>query len=319
MRTLQQALVVAASGAVLLAQQNVMITRAGTTPAGVASTFNFVSGELIGGNPVKGAPYSADAVTETTQTLADGNRIVNQSTATVYRDSEGRQRREQALPSIGPFAALGEPHKTVFISDPVAGVNYSLESVPKIAIKLPAMKLPDLPHPGKDGAQIFVKHIEGPMPPPPPGVPAPAGPADVVVAGIAGPGPMTAGFGVAGPQMMFFKTSGDSPKVEQLGSKVIGGVSADGTRTTITIAAGQIGNDKPIQIVDEMWRSPELQVIVQSTHTDPRMGTTSYTLQNVSRAEPAATLFQVPADYTIKDPQALQQSIQIIKKTVPAQ
>src|SRR6266567_1288512 len=158
MRTFYRALLLLASGAALMAQskeKEVVITRMGaTTGNGGISTFKFVAGELVGGSPVKNAPYSAEAVTESTQTLADGNRIVNQSSAAVYRDGEGRERREQTLPNIGPFTAQGEPAKTIFISDPVAGVNYSLDPNSKVAMKLPAVKLPpDLPPSPKDGQQ----------------------------------------------------------------------------------------------------------------------------------------------------------------------
>ena len=67
--------------------------------------FVFISPEMgFNGKLVKGAPYSAQAVTESTQTLGDGNRIVRKSTATVYRDSEGRTRREQSFKAIGPLA-----------------------------------------------------------------------------------------------------------------------------------------------------------------------------------------------------------------------
>src|ERR1700675_2422705 len=113
--------------------------------------FGFISERLVGGNPVKGAPYSAQAVTETTQTLADGNRILQKSTATLYRESEGRQRREQTLPMIGPFAAQGDAPQIISISDPVAGVNYSLNPKEKIAVKLPALP-PGLP--GVPGASV---------------------------------------------------------------------------------------------------------------------------------------------------------------------
>ena len=95
-------------------------------------SFGFVSDVLVGGNPVKGAPYSAQAVTETTQTLADGTRIVQKSTAMIYRDSLGRQRREQTLPAIGPFTPQGDPPQIISISDPVAGVNYSLNPKERI-------------------------------------------------------------------------------------------------------------------------------------------------------------------------------------------
>ena len=243
--------------------------------------FGFISERLVSGNPVKGAPYSAQAVTETTQTLADGNRIVQKSTATLYRDSEGRERREQTLSAIGPFTAQGDAPQIISISDPVAGVSYSLNPKERIAVKLPAF-------PGVPGA---------------PGVPVSGGANanfDVFVnrptAGVA--------LGAAGAQVMIYRSGtgpGSASNVEQLGSKIIEGVQADGTRNTITIPAGQVGNDRPIDIVDEQWRSPELQVTVLSRHSDPRMGETVYSLTNVSRSEPSPTLFQVPPDYTIKD------------------
>src|SRR6267154_3334865 len=90
-------------------------------------------------------------------------------------------------------------------------------------------------------------------------------------------------------------------KKESLGTQAINGVNAEGTRITRTIPAGQIGNDKPIQIVFERWYSPDLQIVVKSTRTDPRFGTTTYALTNVQRAEPSAALFTVPSDYTVKE------------------
>jgi hypothetical protein len=89
-------------------------------------------------------------------------------------------------------------------------------------------------------------------------------------------------------------------KKEDLGTQTIGGVAAQGTRYTRTIPAGQIGNDKPISIVNERWFSTDLQVVVKSTRTDPRFGSTTYTLTNIQRQEPAATLFAVPSDYTVR-------------------
>ena len=96
-------------------------------------------------------------MTDTTQTLADGNRIVNHMTAAVYRDGEGRERREQSIPNIGPFAAQGAPAITIFISDPVAGVNYSLNPRKKTAIKLPGQQIGSLPPmpPGAPGGRSW--------------------------------------------------------------------------------------------------------------------------------------------------------------------
>lgn len=94
-------------------------------------------------------------------------------------------------------------------------------------------------------------------------------------------------------------TSG-AVKKDDLGTQSINGVAAQGTRYTRTIAAGQIGNDKPISIVNERWYSADLQVVVKSARTDPRFGSTTYTLTNIQRQEPAATLFAVPSDYTVR-------------------
>ena len=85
---------------------------------------------------MKGAPYSAEAVTETTQMLSDGNRIVRKNTAQIYRDSEGRTRRDQTIGAIGPFTSNGDPVKTTFIHDPVANVSYSLDTRSRTARKM---------------------------------------------------------------------------------------------------------------------------------------------------------------------------------------
>jgi hypothetical protein len=85
-----------------------------------------------------------------------------------------------------------------------------------------------------------------------------------------------------------------------LGTQNVGGVSAEGTRYTHTIPAGQIGNSKPIVIVTERWYSPDLQMVVMTKRSDPRMGDTTFTMSNIQRQEPAATLFQIPSDYTVQ-------------------
>jgi hypothetical protein len=90
-------------------------------------------------------------------------------------------------------------------------------------------------------------------------------------------------------------------KKESLGEQNIEGVRAQGTRITRTIAAGKIGNERPIDIVSETWYSPDLQMVVQSRSNDPRIGETIYKLTNIVLAEPDATLFQVPAGVTIED------------------
>ena len=88
-----------------------------------------------------------------------------------------------------------------------------------------------------------------------------------------------------------------SGKTEALGKQMIEGVECTGTRTTVTLSTGEIGNDRPLQIVSERWESPELQLTMLSKHSDPRVGETTYSLTNLIRSEPAKSLFEVPADY----------------------
>ena len=86
---------------------------------------------------------------------------------------------------------------------------------------------------------------------------------------------------------------------EDLTPQNIEGVYATGKRVTHTIPAGQIGNDKPIVTVEEVWYSPDLRMNVMTKRSDPRMGENTYRLTNINRAEPDPSLFQVPADYTM--------------------
>src|SRR5206468_4228740 len=95
--------------------------------------------------------------------------------------------------------------------------------------------------------------------------------------------------------------SAEKPNVESLGTQQIEGVAAVGTKRAEVIPTGTIGNDRPIEITDERWESPELKVLVLSKHHDPRTGDVEYRLTNVNRGEPARELFTAPQDYTITD------------------
>jgi hypothetical protein len=255
------------------------------------NTFTFISSEMsFDGKVVKGAPYSAQAVTEVTQTLGDGNRIVRKSTASVYRDSEGRTRRDQMLGSIGPFAAAGDPPQTFFINDPVAGFNYVLDPRTHTARKLPLPRI-EL-GPGDRHNITFERKVVQAGPDGGVGGAVPGGPDTRVMIyenREEGAGPLRT------------KKEGPKPKTESLGKQTIEGVEAEGTRITMTIPAGEIGNERPIEIVSERWYSPELQTVVLSKNNDPFAGESVYRLTNISRSEPARTLFEVPADYKIKD------------------
>ncbi len=76
--------------------------------------------------------------------------------------------------------------------------------------------------------------------------------------------------------------------------------SAECTQTVTTIPAGKLGNTQPIAITSTRLYSPDLQIVIQSSRTDPRSGATTYQLSNISTAEPAETLFELPAGLTLQ-------------------
>ncbi len=264
------------------------------------STFEFVSSTMVGGKSVKGAPYSAEAVNETTQVLADGNRIVRRNTTKLYRDGEGRERREESMSR--PGSAQAEPARTVFITDPVANASYTLDTNKRTAHKMPMANRvyfnADTPGAGGVAGGMVLPRIA------------------VATTGASAAHTMEIGdstvtvhtgaaTAVAGGRGGAMRTSSNQApsKVEQLGKQMFDGVEAEGTRTTITIPAGQVGNERPIEIVSERWYSKDLQMTIMTKHSDPRSGETVYKLTNITRNEPLRSLFEVPPDYTSIEPQ----------------
>jgi hypothetical protein len=251
--------------------------------------------------PVVGAPYSATVTNESVQTLADGNRIVQNSTGTIARDSQGRTRQDTMLPPIGNLSAANAP-RLVFIHDPVAQTSYTLNLTDKTAQKMPVPPLPPLPLPllnGKgDGLDVGIASgAEVGR-----GAPGPAGPGpdalyiqtnDMAAASGQLPNPAMIA------QKIFLTNEQGQATTEDLGSQTMEGVFVTGVRTTRTVPAGQIGNDRPISIVTEVWTSPDLKTIVYSKRSDPRMGEQTFQLTNVTRTEPDVSLFTVPADFKL--------------------
>jgi hypothetical protein len=86
---------------------------------------------------------------------------------------------------------------------------------------------------------------------------------------------------------------------ENLGTEMVNGISAQGTRTTVTIRKGQIGNDRDIKIVTERWFSNDLNLLVKSLNSDPRFGDTTYQLTRIAQGSPEPSLFQIPPDFTV--------------------
>jgi len=252
-------------------------------------------------NPIKNAPYSAEAVNETVTVLADGNRIVKSSTTKIFRDSEGRTRRETVagnspagitIPVSGLFGptmapALGAiPQTQIQINDPVAGTNYVLDPETHAATKY-------APVPSDPNIADAITRAKR----------------ESTLTGKA----VTIREGNSVVSVNTLTVPGES-----LGTKMIEGLECNGTLSSTTIPAGQIGNEKPIVVTTERWYSRKLQAEVLVKTNDPRSGENTYKLVNVDQSEPPTSLFLVPSDYTIVDmaekTKELLKRIEIIQK-----
>jgi len=248
---------------------------------------------------VKGHGYQADAVTETVQTLADGSHISHKMVASVARDAEGRTMRSETLDGMGLWGggASDKQIKVTTVFDPVAGTHMHWQSDSKTATVIP------MPRPGAMGSgPVHFSSAEaggvvssgkfdaegvfedGAMPPPP-------GPDTVFV------GEMHTEYHKAG-------AASSNETTEQLGTRMVEGVEAVGTRAKEVIPAGTIGNDKDLVSTRETWFSPDLKLVVSSIRNDPRFGEIRYTLTNIQVTEPNPSLFQPPAGYTVLRPRA---------------
>lgn len=246
--------------------------------AGGAAIRSFAMlGPELNPQTVTGSPFSATRETHSLQVLGDGTRIERTETSRYYRDSQGRTRIETGAPESG----------RVMIQDPVGGFVVTLNPAVKTAQKMPAPPMPRvLVGPGSaGGVRTHVEARNGAS-------------GDVVVAQSAD---------VAGP-VIAIAVNGDAPgrqpSTEDLGTQTFGGTTATGSRTTLTIPSGEIGNDRAIQVVNETWYSSDLQMVVRSSNADPRFGDTTFELTGINRAEPDPTLFRIPADFVVSEPKS---------------
>lgn len=235
--------------------------------------------------PVSGAPYSAQIVTESVQPFADGNSIKHTSTSAVYRDSQGRTRREQNINVVGPSQVSGSAIQFITIDDPVSGTHYTLNPT-----KMTATQFSTSGSMSAASADVYSSKV------------IPDGGNVSVTYFSSGEGVAAAGGGVGGGgkvSVMPSQVSSDNVTTESLGADTMEGLSVLGTRVTRTIPTGQIGNAQPILIITDKWHSQDLQIDVKTVHSDPRTGTNTTTVTNLSRNEPNPGLFTVPPGYTI--------------------
>ena len=225
--------------------------------------------EHLGEKPIKGAPFSAQVVIENTQTLANGVHISNKATGMLYRDSEGRTRREQPRD--------GSP-EIVLINDPIAGVLYRLHMFDQTVVKIA--------YPSSERVEQERREVE-----------LKRGAEERTIALRR----KIEASGITEGQRAEDRELGRERKVEALGTQMFEGVQASGTRVTLTIAAGREGNDRPYDIVSERWYSPDLQMVVMTRQSDPRSGDKTFKLANITLGEPARSLFEPAPNFRMKE------------------
>jgi hypothetical protein len=297
----------------------------------------------VRGMTVKNAPYSAEEISESNQMLADGTRIHRENRTQVYRDNEGRTRRETP--------------DNITITDPVANVTYLLNPKTMTGQKLAMSQGAFAFMRGSTGAVGYGASVNGDGPTTFSIHTSSDGPASITLNGVpmdekavaeamakakASGSPQTFTYerqevvldGVAHSSASASSSSGGATagvrvggvgggagtwtmadpaqrlmvrrtgNGESLGKQVVEGVNADGMLEVTTIPAGSIGNDRPISITNESWYSEELQMMVSSKRSDPRTGEESFRLTNIRRGEPGAYLFQAPTGYQISEPKS---------------
>ena len=267
---------------------------------------------------VKNSPFSAEAISESVQTLADGNRIVRSSTSKLYRSSEGRFRQEVAGGTGGMFGSFFSYGPGVTIMHPFEGQRFFLDSMAKTAhvfdtqvnqaIRVVAPTAATAPIEARkalEAHRLSAQHnkeeihkLQAELDKAGQNVNVDV---DVVTA-VRAPVAVGQGMGVGvGKGVGIATTLPRTPKwdtrTEDLGEQNIEGVSAKGTRTITTIPAGEIGNERPIETIYEKWYSDELQMVVYSKSSDPRFGEQTYRLTNINRSEPDPSLFTPPPGY----------------------
>jgi hypothetical protein len=282
----------------LLGQTTVNGWREVTPPAAGAGIGWQQAGTLVGPiniqplNPaissrtVTGSPFSATEERHTVQTLGDGTVLENSESTLVHRDTDGRTRMERT-----------QQGKTIVtIVDPVARTTMRLDPVTKTARKVASMgfglAVPTTVTAGDKAAFEggMLAGMSGRGAPPAPSAPATTPDARAKEA--------LDQYQKTLAELQAQNAVTTRTNTEDLGMMYQNGVPAQGTRTTLTIPVGQIGNNREIKVVNERWYSQDLQMTVKSMNSDPRFGTTTYEMKNIVRANPDASLFQIPSDYT---------------------
>lgn len=250
---------------------------AGDHDAGLPRSFVFAASSFER-RLVTGAPLTAELVIETVEPRRGGELAARRLTSFIYRDGEGRTRRDRLDEHSASQTAQGRQPRLSFIHDHVAGSTYVLEHRAGVARRMPLQAARESDSEGLSPTGEGTASADG-----------------------------GASFKTLDPRRMSRDARGATTgaaaevKRESLGRREIEGLTVEGTRLTRVVPAGAVGNGGTIEVVAERWYSSELQAVVLIKRHDPRYGESVYRLTNISRSEPARTLFAPPGGYKIRD------------------
>ena len=329
-RLLISAIFLTAAGA-LSGQTRVEYGGAAFQFAGVGGTESRVFGvEGIGSQIVTGRPFSAIEERHSVQVLGDGTHIESSETNRLFRDDQGRTRVERSggnvmiFDPVAGFSAELIPatkevsKNSVMVREGriVAKIGVAAGDSPDALRSRLAKLREELTQTQKQYTEASPRILElkRQISDAEKAIATPSQPVAVgegLRAQLQTPyanwlssppagGERTLSLVTADGPVVLRVAPGDNASVESLPAQMVNGALAQGTRTTETIPQGKIGNDRPIKIVNERWISNDLQMLVKSTSSDPRFGDTTYQLTNIVQSSPDPTLFQIPADYTLR-------------------
>ena len=278
----------------------------------------------LGAKAAEGKPLLAEFVTEHHQDFADGNSIARTTSSTIYRDAQGRIRRESQLSVPGLPSGIASA-KFITIVDRRLGCGWVLNpqemvahryllGQPSYVARLNAQGGGHLlvrdPKTGATHAETAGARHWHPHTFPPSvrlsqdsiGSPAAMSAYSTgAIAGNAGARPEEARSAGSMRIDQPFLAAPNPVRTENLGEEMILGYRAHGKRVITTLPAGEIGNDRSIDIISEQWYSPELELVMRSMHRDPWAGEFTTTVTRIRRGEQAANLFTVPSKYKMTD------------------
>ncbi len=210
---------------------------------------------------ITGKPYSAKRVEKHVRTLQDGTHITDVSTVLQYRDADGRTRLDEQVPTMKDLGFI-----IIEIDDPVAGYHYTLDALDKVAYRI-------------EMTQNVVPGLSMKLPRP------------------------LASASCAARVKLPAKAEemGEDIENEELGTRVIGGLVVEGTRSTTKTPAGLMDNDQPLTHVQEIWFSTDICSPVLRRFWSPQGEESTSELTDISTTQPDSALFQIPPDYKIVD------------------